>query len=95
MTHQLVPCWQKITLTNKLVKTKKKNYDLVSLSTLENLKYVKVKSKAPPMLKEITIKGFRKYHNVFAWNTNDLKGIPTSIAKHKIDIRPNAIPTQQ
>ncbi len=42
-------------------------------------------------IKELLI----NYHHVFAWNYNDLKGIPREICEHKIELVANAQPIKQ
>jgi hypothetical protein len=38
---------------------------------------------------------FKRHKGVFAWNYTDLKGVPSEICEHKIDLEPDAKPVRQ
>ena len=73
----------------------KERVQLVNLGTANEPKHIKINADAPPAIKQAAIALFHEYRDIFAWNHEDLKGIPNSLAEHTIDLVPNATPVQQ
>ena len=73
----------------------KDKVELINLGTIEEPKFVKINAEAPEHIKQAAISLFHEYHDIFAWGHEDLKGIPSSLAEHTIDLVPNATPVQQ
>ena len=73
----------------------KDKVELVNLGTTMEPKYIKINAEAPIAIKEAAIQLFKEYKDIFAWGHEDLKGIPSSLAEHTIDLVPDAHPVQQ
>ena len=46
-------------------------------------------------LKEKVIDVVRRYHDVFAWGPEDMSGLDESIARHRLNVHPQAVPVKQ
>ena len=46
-------------------------------------------------LKEKVIDVVRRYHDVFAWGPEDMPGLDASIARHRLNVHPQAMPVKQ
>ncbi|XP_063949875.1 uncharacterized protein LOC135152721 [Daucus carota subsp. sativus] len=58
-------------------------------------KMVRIGKDMEPGLKEKVIDVVRRYHDVFAWGPEDMPGLDESIARHRLNVHPQAVPVKQ
>lgn len=56
---------------------------------------IKINADAHVAIKQAAIPLFREYLEIFAWDHEDRKGIPRTLAEHTIDVVPNATRVQR
>lgn len=59
----------------------KESLQLLNIGTKEAPKYIKINVNATKSIKLSVIVLFHEYQDIFAWNNEDLKGIPKSMAE--------------
>ena len=65
----------------------------MNLGTKEDPQYVRINAHISPEQAQEAEALFREYKDVFAWTYKDLKGIPPSIAQHRIELEKDIPPT--
>lgn len=67
----------------------------VELYVDQSGKMIQIGKNMEPELKEKVIKVIREFHDVFAWNPEDMPGLDPSVAKHCLNVAPEAKPVRQ
>ena len=67
----------------------------LNLGTDVDPKIVKLSKKVPEEYKELYLKLFQSYKDVFAWSYQDLKIFDINIMQHKIPLKEDAKPHKQ